>query len=103
MNALRVEVGGDSSGHCDCCGNESKTIWGYVRDSEVPVAAYFVHWTERAPGHYPNVDLVIGQWGGESDRTSRVLISLKYQPKKGGGALMVIDVGRRHGSHMGGR
>lgn len=46
---FRVETMGESSGHCDCCGKESRCVWGFVYDGEVASAAYWVHWTEGSP------------------------------------------------------
>jgi hypothetical protein len=57
---------------------------------------YFVQWTVGAPEHLPNVDLVIGPWGGEARAEDRVLVSLVFQPSPDGGAFMLVDgEGRR--------
>lgn len=98
MNAvqtpLEVERTGESSGHCDCCGRESHTIWGYVHEAEGPtLAAYFVRWTD---GHVDelgiNLDLIVGTWGGGSSSADRAVISLlQRQMDDGRPSLMVID------------
>jgi hypothetical protein len=86
----------ESSGHCDCCGRQSKTIWGDLSDTAGTKAIYFVQWTVGGPEHLPNVDLVLGPWGEGSEPTDRMLVSLAYQPRQGGGSLMIVNgEGRR--------
>ena len=81
----------ESSGHCDCCGRESKSIWGDLSDAGDRRAVYFVHWTVGAPEHHPNVDLIIGRWGEAAKPTDRVLVSLEYRPGPDGSSFMVIS------------
>jgi hypothetical protein len=48
-------------GPCDCCGNMTQRVWGYVYDNDAALAAYFVEWT---PGHVEqsaNFDLIVGR------------------------------------------
>lgn len=81
----------ESSGTCECCGRESKTIWGDLSDSETTQAVYFVQWTVDAPEHLPNIDLVMGRWGEGASPDDRILVSLLFQPGEDGGSFMVID------------
>jgi hypothetical protein len=48
---------------CDCCGNASTTVWGYVEQGEDVVAAYFIHWAVGQPDNGANFDLIVGRWG----------------------------------------
>ena len=95
--SFRVEALGESSGHCECCGNESRCVWGLVYTADVAAAAYWMHWT---PGHLDeqgaNLDLVIGRWGDKTVPEDRVAISLLHRQQVGGTpALMVIDSAER--------
>lgn len=90
-NIVRAEFWNESTGHCDCCGKQTRTIWGGLSDASGAKAAYFVQWTEGEPRHMPNIDLVIGQWGDGASPENRVLVSLAYQPRHGGGSFMVIS------------
>jgi len=74
---LSVEPAGESSGHCDCCGNETRTIWGYLRSGKQAIACYYLQWTRLAPGHFPNLDFLIGTWGDEivHDRKLRAILA----------------------------
>jgi len=93
---VRATFWNESVGHCDCCGNESKTIWGGLADSSGPRAVYYVQWTVDEPDHMPNFDIVLGPWGDGTAPSDRVLVSLLYRPSPGGGSFMVASgKGRR--------
>lgn len=95
-NTVRATFWNESSGHCDCCGNQSRTIWGDLSDASGAKATYFVQWTVDQPAHMPNFDMVLGPWGEGTSPADRVLVSMVYQPRPGGGSFMVIDgAGRR--------
>jgi len=93
-----VEATGESSGKCDCCGNESRSVWGFVHEVAGPtVAAYFMHW---AAGHLndegANLDLVIGPWGDGTTSKERCGVSLLHRDQEHGSpSLMVIDAAGR--------
>lgn len=94
-NIVRANFWNESTGNCDCCGNQSKTIWGDLSDASGTRAVYFVQWTVDQQ-HMPNIDLVIGPWGDGTTPTDRVLVSLQYQPRLGGGSFMIVHgQGRR--------
>jgi len=93
---VRANFWNESTGHCDCCGKQSRTIWGDLADSFGAKAVYFVQWTVDEPKHMPNFDMVIGPWGDGTSPTDRVLVSLLYQPRPGGGAFIITNgKGRR--------
>jgi hypothetical protein len=93
---VRANFWNESTGYCDCCGKQSKTIWGDLGDSSGTKAVYFVQWTVDQPLHMPNFDLVLGRWGEGTAPQDRVLVSLLYQPRLGGGSFMVASgKGRR--------
>ena len=89
---LLVEPIGQSGGHCDCCGNESRTVWGNISASQEMVACYFVHWTREQPEHYPNLDFLIGSWGDDT-KNDRVLVSWVYSAAHN--QFMIIDATSR--------
>ena len=88
---------GESGGHCDCCGNDSRCVWGMVHDGDVTLAAYWMNWTVghlSEPG--ASLDLMLGRWGDEASVDDRVLVSMVHrQQPDGTPALMVIDAGDR--------
>ncbi len=91
---LIIEKMNESWGHCECCGRDSRSVWGLVNDSGGgTVAAYWMHWTE---GHLSdtgaNLDLVLGEWGDETGPEDRYVVSLVHRQQPGAPpALMVID------------
>lgn len=97
MDSCEVEFGGRKDfGPCECCGNNSTCVWGYVYRSGRPLASYFVHWTiGDIDDHYPNFDIILGPWGEGTSSADRKVVSLQYRLLENGPAFMVIDaVGR---------
>lgn len=93
---VRANFWNESTGHCDCCGKQSKTVWGDLANLSGTKAVYFVQWTVDEPGHMPNIDIVLGPWGEGTEPSDRVLVSLLYKPRPGGGSFMVASgKGRR--------
>ena len=94
---FEVETMGESGGHCDCCGRESRTVWGVVREGDATLAAYWMHWTVghlSEPG--ANLDLVLGRWGDDATADDRFGIALVHrQQADGAPSLMVIDAADR--------
>jgi hypothetical protein len=97
MNGLTIEPSGQKDlGPCACCGNNSRSVWGFVYDADGALAAYFVHWTVgRVAAHSPNFDLIIGRWGEGATRADRAMVALQYQVLDNGPAFMVIDADGR--------
>ncbi len=85
---LSVEPTGERHGHCDCCGNATSTVWGYVHNRERTVAAYFVQWTVGSAEHMPNFDFLIGTWGNDAV-SDRVLSSWLFDPSNN--SFMITD------------
>jgi hypothetical protein len=90
--ALRVEPNGESGGHCDCCGNETRTIWGHIYAEENVAACYFLQWTRHEPSHFPNLDFLIGTWGDNAPK-DRKLVAWLYNPSAA--SFMAIDSASR--------
>jgi hypothetical protein len=93
MEALRVEpTGSIDDGPCECCGNNSRCVWGFIDAPEGTLASYFVHWTlGRVADHGANFDLILGKWGDQAGAQDRCLVSLAYRLCEGGPQFMVID------------
>jgi hypothetical protein len=93
MNDLTVEPTGQNDfGPCPCCGNTSRTVWGFVNGPVGTVAAYFVQWTVgNLANHRPNFDLILGPWGEGAASADRFMIALQYRVLENGPAFTVID------------
>ena len=79
------------TGPCECCGNMSRTVWGYLLDEGATIAVYYVHWTLGRIDHGANFDLVIGQWGENSTAKDRSVVAVAYRLMEGAPQFMVID------------
>jgi hypothetical protein len=92
----KIETSGEKTfGPCDCCGQVTSRVWGFVYDREAATAAYFVEWT---PGHESNsatFDLIIGSWGDDTDNSDRQAVSLDFRKLESGPSFMVTDAGER--------
>jgi hypothetical protein len=93
MEALRVELtGANDFGPCECCGNNSRCVWGFIHTAQDTLAAYSVHWTlNRVKDHGATFDLILGQWGEKASAKDRCLVSLAYRFSEEGPEFMVID------------
>jgi hypothetical protein len=93
MDPMEIEpTGSNDYGPCECCGNMSRCVWGFVHAPQGSLAAYSVHWTlTRVPDHGANFDLVIGKWGEGATPADRVVVSLAYRLGETGPSFMVID------------
>ena len=89
---LRVQqTGSKDLGPCDCCGNVTRRVWGYVHRGEATEAAYFVQWVPGSVGrHGAYFDLIIGQWGDAAKPSDRVAVSLAFRRNPAGPEFMVI-------------
>lgn len=94
---LEVEPTEESGGFCDCCGNISRKVWGFVHQDGQTVAAYFVHWTvgKSLESHPANFDLIYGPWGEGSQNKDRCAIALVHFENESGPGVMIIDANNR--------
>jgi len=91
---LTVEPAGSSDiDSCDCCGNASRTVWGFIRRREEPVAAYYVGWVVGHPDHGARFDLILGQWGDGTSSQDRFAVSLLFRQTADGAGFMIVDAG----------
>jgi hypothetical protein len=83
-------------GPCECCGTQTRRVWGFVHSSAGTAAAYFVQWAVgRVADHGALFDLILGRWGDGTTARDRVLVALDYRLTDCGPAFMVIEsVGR---------
>ncbi|HMF15975.1 MAG TPA: hypothetical protein VKE98_02160 [Gemmataceae bacterium] len=100
MHALQVEPAGTNDyGPCECCGSNSRCVWGYIHSPEGTLASYLVHWTlGRVTDHGANFDLILGKWNAEAMAADRCLVSLAYRLFEDGPQFMVIDGHQRPAS-----
>lgn len=93
MAEIILEPTGSSDfDRCECCGENSRTVWGLARRDGAAHAAYFVHWTlGKVADHGAHIDLVLGRWGEDATKADRYAVALEYRRTDRGPAFMVID------------
>ncbi|MDD7974011.1 hypothetical protein [Roseinatronobacter alkalisoli] len=95
---FEVEPTEESGGFCDCCGNQTRTVWGYVHEKAGgTVAAYFVQWTvgKSIEDHPANFDLIYGTWGEGASKNDRRAISLIHFETEGIPGVSVVNANDR--------
>jgi hypothetical protein len=90
--ALTIEPDGSNDyGPCKCCGNMSRTVWGYIqRDGEMN-AVYYVHWTRGRLDHGIRVELIVGKWDDASSADDRSVVELACRLHEGEPQFMIRD------------
>ena len=89
-------TGSDDLGPCDCCGDHSRAVWGFLHRDGVTQAAYYVHWTRgQVDRHGAHFDLIIGRWGEGASERDRSAVSVEFRRTEEGPAFMVIDASDR--------
>jgi hypothetical protein len=73
----------------------SRTVWGFLSDTEGPLAAYYLQWTLGRIDHGANIDFVVGQWGEGTSPQDRAVVSVQFRSTADGPQFMVIDSDRR--------
>lgn len=93
MTEITLELmGSNDFERCECCGDNSRTVWGLIYLDGYAHASYFVHWTlgkvETLGAH---LDLILGAWGEGTTKADRYAVSLEYRLTDQGPGFMVID------------
>ncbi|HEX5035718.1 MAG TPA: hypothetical protein VFX30_00980 [bacterium] len=98
-----IELGKENdTGPCECCGQMSRTVWGYLSVDAVARAVYYVQWTlGEVKKHGANVDLVIGDWTKEATPAKRVAVSIVYRIGPNGPEFASIDPDHRPHANAG--
>jgi hypothetical protein len=101
MEEITLEIIGSSDfERCECCGRNSRTVWGLARRDGDAHAAYFVHWAlGRVDDDGAHFDLILGRWGDGATKADRYAVSLEYRRTEQGPAFMVIDATERPIAH----
>ncbi len=92
-STLSIEAGiAKDFGPCECCGDMSRKITGFVYRGDAAIAAYFVEWTlGQVDRHGAHFDLIIGLWGEGARPGDRQAVSVEFQRTAEGPGFMVID------------
>ena len=91
MNTLSLKPDGSKeSGACECCGNQTKTVWGFVNRDGGAHAVYYARWTVGHLERGAIFLLSIGGWGGGTP-AQRQAVALECRVDETGLNFMVVD------------
>lgn len=89
--AYQIEMDKQRTSHCSCCGNLTRTVWGFIYKDGDAFAIYYVIWTmAHIAEHGATFQLVLGDYKEGSRAEKRSLAELLYRPGESGG-FMVVD------------
>ena len=89
---LTIEPDGSNDyGPCTCCGNMSRTVWGYIHRDDEMISVYYVHWTLGRIDHGARCELIIGRWDDSSSADDRSTVELAYRLHEGERQFMLRD------------
>lgn len=96
MADFTIETGNTYDAICECCGELSRTVSGFVYRDGDATAVYFVQWTVGGvESHGAHFDVIVGEWGEESGPSDRSAVSLKFRYTDQEAGFMVIDASGR--------
>jgi hypothetical protein len=77
MTGIMLELSGSKDFECECCGHNSRTVWGLISRDGCALASYFVHWgLGIVASHGAHFDLILGAWGEGTTSADRYAVSL---------------------------
>lgn len=100
MGVIRIDPGQSAtSGACPCCGNATKTVWGYVSVDDTARAVYFCRWTQGHTEQGMSAAISIGEWGEAPQPAQRQLVGLECRVQENRPTFMIINAADSPWSH----
>ena len=91
MSILSLEPDGSREDEpCPCCGEPTRTVWGYLYADGDAHGVYFARWAAVHPERGLTLVVSLGGWGG-GDATARQAVGLECRALAGGPGFMVVD------------
>jgi hypothetical protein len=91
-DTLRIEAGKELiTGHCDCCGHETRVFRGFVYRGEEAYAVYMSAYTTDHPDHGVSMAVSLGGWGGSTEQ--KECVALEWRVNDSGPGCTVVDAG----------
>ena len=91
MPKYTLEEGESSKGEaCACCGEKTRTVWGYIKRDGIPRAVYYVSWTQRHQERGALFLLSVGDWEAKTPN-ARESFALAFRLLPTGPAFMIVD------------
>lgn len=92
MTTLTVEPTGEKEYLCECCGDVSHTVWGWVHDSpDSTRALYGAGWVDGHEDKVIRMTLSFGLWGEGSTAHDRKAVAVDLLARDGEVGMVVAD------------
>jgi hypothetical protein len=80
---------------CPHCEQRTSRVWGYVYDSDIAIAVYYVEWTPLHSEKEAHFDLIVGGWGKDAHAADRQGVSVAFRVLETGPSFMVQNAATR--------
>ena len=92
MPTFTVEPTGEKEYLCECCGDVSHTVWGWVHDSPSSTrACYGAGWVEGHEDKVVRMTLSFGRWGPDSTADDRKAVAVEVLARDGEVGMVIAD------------
>ena len=89
---VAIEPGPEATtGHCDCCGNESKAFHGFVYLDDQAHGLYLCTYTVGHPEFGVSMAVSLRGWGEGADPTEKECVALEWVQSETGPGCRVSD------------
>jgi hypothetical protein len=90
--AFEVELSGQKQHPCECCGNVSHTVWGYVHEEAGGTrAVYYAGWIDGHDDRVVRMTVSLGRWGDGTGADDRRSVAIDMRAPEGTPEMMVVD------------
>ena len=104
MTKFTVEPRGEKEHFCECCGDVSHTVWGWVHDSPNSTrACYGAGWVEGHEDKVIRMTLSFGLWGAGTTADDRKAVAVDVRLRDGAVAMVIADDALFDHPHLFGR
>ena len=77
MAIITIEMGPDKPPFkCECCGEKSQTVHGFVYSNDNAHAVYYAGWSEGHPDQGVCMAISVGEWGDGADPANRRCVTM---------------------------
>lgn len=89
---LHVELGdADRPSRCECCGQVTRTVHGFVYRGDDAYAVYYAGWSEGHADRGVTMAIAVGEWGDDSAVSDRTSIGLRARSTASQIEFAVLD------------
>jgi hypothetical protein len=77
MPKITIELGEERElSHCECCGNVTRSVHGFLYKDNDAYAVYFASWTDNHKERVVTIAIGLGEWGDNATEEDRFSVGL---------------------------